>query len=205
MSSRMVRAIRPLPSPSALGFLETRGAVRQRVRVSPGTSGGEAVAVASLSPHDRGGGRNHSPCHSHSGMGWGGAAVTHPCRNCPPSALAEWAHWDGHSDLAECWWPPWPLVASYLHANLGSLNSRVGQGPTHMAFLPTVCNFMSHEKCLKHVKTPCTSVAPSLVRVRTEFGLPHCWEGPRGGDRLVVRTAAGLGGSVPLCRLGPPS
>lgn len=72
MSSRMVRAVRPLPSPSALGFLETRGAVRQRVRVSPGTSGGEAVAVASLSPHDCGGGRSHSPCHSHSGMGWGG-------------------------------------------------------------------------------------------------------------------------------------
>ncbi|XP_053430823.1 translation initiation factor IF-2-like [Nycticebus coucang] len=30
-------------------------------------------------------------------------------------------------------------------------------------FLCDVCNFMSHEKCLKHVKTPCTSVAPSLV------------------------------------------
>ncbi|XP_059023601.1 diacylglycerol kinase theta isoform X4 [Mustela lutreola] len=31
-------------------------------------------------------------------------------------------------------------------------------------FLCDVCNFMSHEKCLKHVKTPCTGVAPSLVR-----------------------------------------
>lgn len=30
---------------------------------------------------------------------------------------------------------------------------------------PAVCNFMSHEKCLKQVKTPCTSIAPSLVRV----------------------------------------
>ncbi|XP_059963335.1 diacylglycerol kinase theta isoform X2 [Mesoplodon densirostris] len=38
-----------------------------------------------------------------------------------------------------------------------------------------VCNFMSHEKCLKHVKTPCTSVAPSLVRVP----VAHCF-GPRG-------------------------
>ncbi|XP_010343465.3 diacylglycerol kinase theta isoform X2 [Saimiri boliviensis] len=38
-----------------------------------------------------------------------------------------------------------------------------------------VCNFMSHEKCLKHVRTPCTSVAPSLVRV----AVAHCF-GPRG-------------------------
>ncbi|XP_057560862.1 diacylglycerol kinase theta isoform X3 [Hippopotamus amphibius kiboko] len=50
-----------------------------------------------------------------------------------------------------------------------------GQGPTHGALIPVVCNFMSHEKCLKHVKTPCTSVAPSLVRVP----VAHCF-GPRG-------------------------
>ncbi|XP_044123918.1 diacylglycerol kinase theta isoform X1 [Neovison vison] len=42
-------------------------------------------------------------------------------------------------------------------------------------FLCDVCNFMSHEKCLKHVKTPCTGVAPSLVRVP----VAHCF-GPRG-------------------------
>ncbi|XP_036982843.2 diacylglycerol kinase theta isoform X2 [Artibeus jamaicensis] len=42
-------------------------------------------------------------------------------------------------------------------------------------FLCDVCNFMSHEKCLKLVKTPCTSVAPSLVRVP----VAHCF-GPRG-------------------------
>ncbi|XP_072594150.1 diacylglycerol kinase theta isoform X3 [Vulpes vulpes] len=42
-------------------------------------------------------------------------------------------------------------------------------------FLCDVCNFMSHEKCLKHVKTPCASVAPSLVRVP----VAHCF-GPRG-------------------------
>ncbi|XP_053433833.1 diacylglycerol kinase theta isoform X4 [Nycticebus coucang] len=41
--------------------------------------------------------------------------------------------------------------------------------------IPIVCNFMSHEKCLKHVKTPCTSVAPSLVRVP----VAHCF-GSRG-------------------------
>ncbi|XP_035303637.1 diacylglycerol kinase theta isoform X2 [Cricetulus griseus] len=34
-----------------------------------------------------------------------------------------------------------------------------------------VCNFMSHEKCLKQVKTPCTSIAPSLVRVP----VAHCF------------------------------
>ncbi|PNI30780.1 DGKQ isoform 2 [Pan troglodytes] len=42
-------------------------------------------------------------------------------------------------------------------------------------FLCDVCNFMSHEKCLKHVRIPCTSVAPSLVRVP----VAHCF-GPRG-------------------------
>ncbi|XP_058402477.1 diacylglycerol kinase theta isoform X3 [Diceros bicornis minor] len=41
-------------------------------------------------------------------------------------------------------------------------------------FLCDACNFMSHEKCLKHVKTPCTSLAPSLVRVP----VAHCF-GPR--------------------------
>uniref|UniRef100_A0A8C9USL4 Uncharacterized protein n=1 Tax=Spermophilus dauricus TaxID=99837 RepID=A0A8C9USL4_SPEDA len=34
---------------------------------------------------------------------------------------------------------------------------------------------MSHEKCLKHVRTPCTGIAPSLVRVP----VAHCF-GPRG-------------------------
>ncbi|XP_070256842.1 diacylglycerol kinase theta isoform X2 [Myotis yumanensis] len=42
-------------------------------------------------------------------------------------------------------------------------------------FLCDVCNFMSHEKCLRQVKTPCTSLAPSLVRVP----VAHCF-GPRG-------------------------
>uniref|UniRef100_A0A2K5XN22 Diacylglycerol kinase n=1 Tax=Mandrillus leucophaeus TaxID=9568 RepID=A0A2K5XN22_MANLE len=42
-------------------------------------------------------------------------------------------------------------------------------------FLCDVCNFMSHEKCLKLVRIPCTSVAPSLVRVP----VAHCF-GPRG-------------------------
>ncbi|KAM4809023.1 diacylglycerol kinase theta [Rhinophrynus dorsalis] len=37
-----------------------------------------------------------------------------------------------------------------------------------------VCNFMSHEKCLKHVKTICTCMAPSLVRVP----VAHCFQPP---------------------------
>ncbi|OCT59255.1 diacylglycerol kinase theta [Xenopus laevis] len=37
-----------------------------------------------------------------------------------------------------------------------------------------VCNFMSHEKCLKHVKTVCSCMAPSLVRVP----VAHCFRPP---------------------------
>ncbi|XP_075787409.1 diacylglycerol kinase theta isoform X2 [Pelodiscus sinensis] len=42
-------------------------------------------------------------------------------------------------------------------------------------FLLPVCNFMSHEKCLKHVRIPCSCIAPSLVRVP----VAHCF-GPPG-------------------------
>ncbi|XP_056374232.1 diacylglycerol kinase theta isoform X2 [Hyla sarda] len=37
-----------------------------------------------------------------------------------------------------------------------------------------VCNFMSHEKCLKHVKTLCSCLAPGLVRVP----VAHCFRPP---------------------------
>ncbi|XP_068090360.1 diacylglycerol kinase theta [Hyperolius riggenbachi] len=37
-----------------------------------------------------------------------------------------------------------------------------------------VCNFMSHEKCLKHVKTLCGCMAPSIVRVPVS----HCFRPP---------------------------
>ncbi|CAD7675788.1 unnamed protein product [Nyctereutes procyonoides] len=50
-----------------------------------------------------------------------------------------------------------------------------GAGANCRCCRSAVCNFMSHEKCLKHVKTPCASVAPSLVRVP----VAHCF-GPRG-------------------------
>uniref|UniRef100_A0A8C3UFK2 Diacylglycerol kinase n=1 Tax=Catharus ustulatus TaxID=91951 RepID=A0A8C3UFK2_CATUS len=42
-------------------------------------------------------------------------------------------------------------------------------------YLCEVCNFMSHEKCLKNVKIPCSCIAPSLVRVP----VAHCF-GPPG-------------------------
>uniref|UniRef100_A0A8C8VGT5 Diacylglycerol kinase n=1 Tax=Pelusios castaneus TaxID=367368 RepID=A0A8C8VGT5_9SAUR len=38
-----------------------------------------------------------------------------------------------------------------------------------------VCNFLSHEKCLKHVKIPCSCIAPGLVRIP----VAHCF-GPPG-------------------------
>ncbi|XP_028271709.1 diacylglycerol kinase theta [Parambassis ranga] len=44
-----------------------------------------------------------------------------------------------------------------------------------VGFLCEVCNFMCHEKCLKTLRTVCTCVAPSLVRVP----VAHCF-GPAG-------------------------
>lgn len=54
--------------------------------------------------------------------------------------LNEWANWDFYLCL-------------FLNTNW------------HVYLFSTVCNFMSHEKCLKYVKIPCSSIAPSLVRV----------------------------------------
>uniref|UniRef100_A0A8C4S5G4 Diacylglycerol kinase n=1 Tax=Erpetoichthys calabaricus TaxID=27687 RepID=A0A8C4S5G4_ERPCA len=42
-------------------------------------------------------------------------------------------------------------------------------------YLCEVCNFMSHEKCLKHVKVVCSSLVPTLVRMPVS----HCF-GPPG-------------------------
>lgn len=62
-----------------------------------------------------------------------------------------------------------PTVASGSRGWCYCLGSQDGTGMgtmlTDTALFPAVCNFMSHEKCLKQVKTPCTSIAPSLVRV----------------------------------------
>uniref|UniRef100_A0AAY4DVJ0 Diacylglycerol kinase n=1 Tax=Denticeps clupeoides TaxID=299321 RepID=A0AAY4DVJ0_9TELE len=40
-----------------------------------------------------------------------------------------------------------------------------------LGFLCEGCNFMSHEKCLKHIKTVCSCMAPTLVRVP----VAHCF------------------------------
>uniref|UniRef100_A0A4X1T490 Diacylglycerol kinase n=1 Tax=Sus scrofa TaxID=9823 RepID=A0A4X1T490_PIG len=53
---------------------------------------------------------------------------------------------------------------------------------------------MSHEKCLKHVRTPCASVAPSLVHVRIERGRLIC--GVRVGRREAPNPAR-----PPVCEL----
>lgn len=84
--------------------------------------------------------------------------------------------WEGGPTVISCL--PWRGLPPSCQA-LGSFDPWAGQGPTHGALVPTVCNFMSHEKCLKHVKTPCTSVAPSLVRVRMELGCCTCTFGGR--------------------------
>ncbi|XP_053507277.1 diacylglycerol kinase theta [Ictalurus furcatus] len=44
-----------------------------------------------------------------------------------------------------------------------------------VGYVCEVCNFMSHEKCLKHVRTLCSCMAPTLVRVP----VAHCF-GPAG-------------------------
>ncbi|XP_072549421.1 diacylglycerol kinase theta [Salminus brasiliensis] len=40
-----------------------------------------------------------------------------------------------------------------------------------VGYLCEVCNFMSHEKCLKHVRTVCSCMAPTVVRVP----VAHCF------------------------------
>ncbi|KAF5906437.1 diacylglycerol kinase theta, partial [Clarias magur] len=44
-----------------------------------------------------------------------------------------------------------------------------------VGYVCEVCNFMSHEKCLKHVRTVCSCMTPTLVRVP----VAHCF-GPAG-------------------------
>uniref|UniRef100_A0AAR2K4D7 Diacylglycerol kinase n=1 Tax=Pygocentrus nattereri TaxID=42514 RepID=A0AAR2K4D7_PYGNA len=42
-----------------------------------------------------------------------------------------------------------------------------------VGYVCEVCNFMSHEKCLKHVRTVCSCMAPTLVRVSVVCTTPH--------------------------------
>ncbi|EHB07012.1 Diacylglycerol kinase theta [Heterocephalus glaber] len=84
---------------------------------------------------------------------------------------------------------PYPLASFPIHVHLSpgpgfpvglflSSPCRGSASETHVhqpGQARAVCNFMSHEKCLRHVKTACACVAPSLVRVP----VAHCF-GPRG-------------------------
>lgn len=58
-----------------------------------------------------------------------------------------------------------------------------------------VCNFMSHEKCLRRVRTACPSVAPSRVRVP----VAHCF-GPRGLYKRRFCAVCRKGLEVPALR-----
>ncbi|KAL4641655.1 diacylglycerol kinase theta [Arapaima gigas] len=67
-----------------------------------------------------------------------------------------------------------------------------------VGFLCEVCNFMSHEKCLKHVKSVCSCMAPLLVRVP----VAHCF-GPAGPKKrfcCVCRKSL-EGGSALRCEV----
>uniref|UniRef100_A0A8D0FMD9 Diacylglycerol kinase n=1 Tax=Strix occidentalis caurina TaxID=311401 RepID=A0A8D0FMD9_STROC len=78
-------------------------------------------------------------------------------------------HWDKRSFLFHC---------QYLSNKMSwnSCTARVGHSCTFSNLGESkFCNFMSHEKCLKNVKIPCSCIAPSLVRVP----VAHCF-GPPG-------------------------
>lgn len=96
---------------------------------------------------------------------------------------------------------PWPLVvllakASLLHAKAWGLSMHSGlTGASSRSSHSAVCNFTSHEKCLKHVKTPCAGVAPSLVRVRMECG-QRAGEAGSCGRFWAESQAGGLDGVV---------
>lgn len=177
LSSRMARAMRALlPTPGT----QMRGGVGHGLGVSCGTHGGGArlwVGPAGIT--------SAPSCPQRDGLG-GHRGTAVPSR--PLSALAERAHWPAGM-LAPC--PamapgsptgPTGCPAGHLRAQPASLDTWAGQGPAHRAPLPVVCNFMSHERCLKHVKTPCTGLAPSLVQVRMECGPGLGQRGPQGSS-----------------------
>lgn len=186
MSSRMVRVTRPL-SPNLGSQDKGSGAEGgKRIKVSLCAWGEGVCCFGFPLPHDAGsgrvqgclgGGRWREP-HPHNG-GWG--------RDCPDSPRQELAHQPGPGAPTVTGTLPWqhagpgpalgvPLAeAPRLQAKPGSLDCWAARGLTR-GLVPTVCNFMSHEKCVRQVKTPCACVAPSLVRVRMaeERGLGVC-------------------------------
>ena len=132
-------------------------------------------------------------CSSLSSQGWGRGRGSLHALSTLTARVRLRKVWEGGPTVISCL--PWCGLPPACQA-LGSLDPWAGQGPTHGALVPTVCNFMSHEKCLKHVKTPCTSVAPSLVRVRMELGRCTCTFGGKGKEGLgtqLLGGGAGLG------------
>lgn len=96
--------------------------------------------------------------------------------------------------------PPWPSeaplsAASLPCAKLWGLLIPGQDRANSRALIPIACNFMSHEKCLKHVRTPCASVAPSLVHVRIERGRLICGCRCRGLRKAGSVAGAGLAGA----------
>lgn len=47
-------------------------------------------------------------------------------------------------------------------------------GLMNQGLICEVCNFVSHDRCMQHVVTPCISIATSLVKEP----VPHSWSGP---------------------------
>uniref|UniRef100_A0AAG5CR42 Diacylglycerol kinase n=1 Tax=Anopheles atroparvus TaxID=41427 RepID=A0AAG5CR42_ANOAO len=58
---------------------------------------------------------------------------------------------------------------TYCHHCSDLLWGLIGQG-----YICEVCNFIVHEKCVSNIVTPCTGVAPYLIR----NPVAHCWSEP---------------------------
>ena len=58
---------------------------------------------------------------------------------------------------------------TYCHHCTEMLWGLIGQG-----LVCEVCNFVCHDKCQKFVVSPCSSIAPTLIK----NPVPHCWSEP---------------------------
>ncbi|KAI4897515.1 hypothetical protein NFI96_015907 [Prochilodus magdalenae] len=63
-----------------------------------------------------------------------------------------------------------------------------------VGYVCEVCNFMSHEKCLKHVRTVCSCMAPTLVRVP----VAHCFSPASQKKRFCCVCRKNLEGTAAL-------
>lgn len=55
---------------------------------------------------------------------------------------------------------------SWLVLNLHAIKLQISQFLPCFFFFVTVCNFVVHDRCLKAVVSPCSSIAASLIKVR---------------------------------------